>query len=131
MSIVIITLISNNRDEKNGLEKLKKVKLKLTLFLKRKGGTLRSFGHAFCSPQRGGKKTPYRGGRIKRSILLAYRRNRIKRQIRAVIQKQKEKVLSSLSPGFYMVLYKGKLGVASESLSRDFEGLLKHFTGCD
>ena len=85
----------------------------------------------FVHPKEEVKKTHIGVGVSKRSILLACRRNRIKRQIRAVIQKQKEEVLRSLSPGCYMVLYKGKLGVASESLSRDFEGLLKHFTGCD
>ena len=85
----------------------------------------------FVHPKEEAKKTHIGVGVSKRSVLLAYRRNRIKRQIRAVIQKQKEEVLRSLSPGFYMVLYKGKLGVASESLLRDFGGLLNYFTGCD
>jgi ribonuclease P protein component len=63
----------------------------------------------------------------KRSVLLACRRNRIKRQIRAVIQQQKEKVFQTLPPGFYMVLYKGKIEVSSECLSEDFNGVLKRF----
>ena len=77
-------------------------------------------------------KNPHIGvGISKKSVQQAYQRNRIKRQIRAIIQKQKEEVIRSLSPGFYMVLYKGGLRVASESLLRDFEGLLNHFTGYD
>ena len=116
---------------KGGLEKLKS-KTQIDLVFK-KGKALRSGALVmhFVHPKEEVKKTHIGVGVSKRSVLLACRRNRIKRQIRAVIQKQKEEVLRALSPGFYMVLYKGKLGVASESLSRDFEGLLKHFTGCD
>ena len=116
---------------KDSLEKLK-CKSQIDLVFKR-GRAVRSGDLVmhFVHPKEEVKKTHIGVGVSKRSILLACRRNRIKRQIRAVIQKQKEEVIRLLSPGFYMVLYKGKLGVASESLLRDFGGLLNYFTGCD
>tara|TARA_B100001057_G_scaffold473791_1_gene538673 strand:+ start:827 stop:1186 length:360 start_codon:yes stop_codon:yes gene_type:complete len=113
---------------KGNLEKLK-CKTQIDLVFK-KGRAVRSGALVmhFVHPKEEVKKTHIGVGISKKSVLQAYRRNRIKRQIRAIIQKQKEKVIRSLSPGFYMVLYKGRLGVASESLLRDFEGLLNHFT---
>tara|TARA_B100000925_G_scaffold286120_1_gene263377 strand:+ start:3986 stop:4345 length:360 start_codon:yes stop_codon:yes gene_type:complete len=69
-------------------------------------------------------------GVYKRFVQLAYRRNRIKRQIRAIVQQHKKEVLRSLPPGMYMILYKGKVYVASEMLEKDFEGMLKNFTVC-
>ena len=116
---------------KGGLEKLKS-KTQIDLVFK-KGRAVRSGALVmhFIHLKEEVKKTHIGVGISKRSILQAYRRNRIKRQIRAVIQKQKEEVTRSLSPGFYMVLYKGKLGVTSESLLHDFEGLLNHFSGCN
>ncbi len=116
---------------KCSLEKLK-YKTQIDLVFK-KGRAVRSGALVmhFVHPKEEVKKTHIGVGISKRSVLQAYRRNRIKRQIRAVIQKQKEEVISSLTPGFYMVLYKGKLGVTSESLLHDFEGLLNHFSGCN
>lgn len=66
-------------------------------------------------------------GVSKRFVLLAYRRNRIKRQIRGVIQKQRNEMLKVLPKGFYMILYKGKVSVETESLDKDIKGLLDWF----
>ena len=116
---------------KGSLDKLKS-KTQIDLVFK-KGKAVRSGALVmhFFQPKEEVKKTYIGVGVSKSSVLLAYGRNRIKRQIRSVIQKQKGELLRSLKPGFYMVLYKGKLGVASKSLLGDFEGLLNHFTRCD
>ena len=79
------------------------------------------------NPKEASKKT-YIGVNVsKKSIPLAYRRNRIKRQIRAMIIKQERVLLFSLPPGFYMFLYNGKFGVSSKSLFQDIQGLIKSF----
>ena len=81
--------------------------------------------------EKDGFKSVYIGvGVYKKFVQLAYRRNRIKRQIRAIVQQHKKELLRSLPPGLYMILYKGKVYVASEKLEKDFEGILKNFTVC-
>ena len=75
-----------------------------------------------------GESVPRLGvGVSKRFALLAHRRNRIKRQIRGVIQKQRNDVLKVFPTGFYMILYKGKISVETESLHKDIKGLLEWF----
>ena len=66
-------------------------------------------------------------GVSKKFVLLATRRNRIKRQINGVIQKQNFQVIPVLSEGLYMIVYKGGLTVKSESIWKDLKGLLSHF----
>ena len=116
-------------NKKNGLERLKG-KNQIELVFK-KGKAVRSGGLIvhFFYPKEGVKKTHIGVGVAKKAILMAYRRNRIKRQIRAVILQQEKEVLYSLPPGFYMVLYKGKFGVSFKSLFQDFQSLIKGFTG--
>ena len=116
-------------NKENGLERLKS-KNQIDLVFK-KGKAVRSgtlIMHFFY-PKEEVKKTHIGVGVPKKSILMAYRRNLIKRQIRAVILQQEKEVLYSLPPGFYMVLYKGKFGVSFKSLFQDFQGLIKGFTG--
>ncbi len=114
--------------QESRLEKLKS-KIRIDLIFK-KGKAVRSGALVmhFILPKVEVKNTHIGVSVTKRSVLLACRRNRIKRQIRAVIQQQKEKISQTLPPGFYMVLYKGKVDVSSESLSEDFRGVLRHFT---
>lgn len=117
--------------QENGLEKLKS-KIRIDLVFKR-GKAVRSGAlimHYFI-PEDGVEKTHVGVGVPKKSVIMAYRRNRIKRQIKAVIRQREEEILGSLSPGFYMLLYKGKSSVSSESLSLDFQGLLGNFRECD
>ena len=117
--------------QSNGIKKLKS-KIQIDLVFN-KGKAFRSGALIvhFINRKEGLENTHIGVGVSKRSVLLAYRRNRIKRQIRAVIQRQKKEVLRTLPPGFYMVLYKGKISVATNRLEQDFEGLLKHFTEGD
>tara|TARA_B100001250_G_scaffold382372_1_gene375466 strand:+ start:282 stop:641 length:360 start_codon:yes stop_codon:yes gene_type:complete len=116
--------------KKTGLELLKS-KIQIDLVF-RKGKVVRNGAliMRFIIPKDKIEKVHIGVGVPKKMVLMAYQRNRIKRQIRAVIRQQKERLLLSLSPGFYMVLYKGKVGVSSEGLSQDFQGLLKHFSKC-
>ncbi len=118
-------------NKKNGLERLKS-KSKIDLVFK-KGKAVRSGALImhFFNPKEEAKKTYIGVGVSKKSILLAYRRNRIKRQMRALILQQEEEVLHSLTPGFYMVLYKGKFGVSFKSLFQDFQGLINSIAGQD
>lgn len=112
---------------KNGLEKLKS-KIRIDLVFKR-GKAVRSgdlIMHYFI-PEKSSEKTHMGVGVPKKFMLMAYRRNRIKRQIRAVIRQREEEIVGSLPPGFYMLLYKGKSGVSSESLSLDLQSLLMNF----
>ena len=81
----------------------------------------------FFNPKGESRKTHIGVSVSKKSILLSYRRNRIKRQIRAIIHQHEKLVLCSLPPGFYMVLYKGEFGVSSKSLIHDFQGLINSF----
>jgi ribonuclease P protein component len=115
----------------NALEKLKS-KIRIDLVFKRgkavRSGTL--ILHYFI-PEEGVENTHVGVGVPKKSVIMAYRRNRIKRQIKAVIRQREEEILGSLSPGFYMLLFKGKSSVSSESLSLDFQGLLRNFRECD
>ena len=115
----------------NGLEKLKGKK-RIDLVFKR-GKTVRSGAlimHYFI-PEEGAEKTHIGIGVPKKSIIMAYRRNRIKRQIKTVIRHREEEILGSLYPGFYMLLYKGKSSVSSERLSLDFQSLLRNFNDFD
>mgnify|MGYP002641580497 FL=1 len=117
--------------QENGLEKLKG-KIRVDLVFK-KGKALKSGAlimHYFV-PEEGAKKTHMGIGVPKKTVLMAYRRNRIKRQMRAIVRLREEEILASLWPGFYMLLYKGKAGVTSESLLHDFRALLKRFTQYD
>ena len=115
-------------NKKIGLERLKS-KNQIDLVFK-KGKAIRSGALImhFFNPKEESKKTHIGVSVSKKSILLSYRRNRIKRQIRAMILQQEKELLYSLSPGFYMVLYKGKFGVSSKSLFQDFQGLINSFT---
>ena len=117
--------------ENNDLKKLKS-KIQIDRVFS-KGNAIKSGAlvmHFIC--EREGLKNTHIGvGVSKRSVQLAYRRNRIKRQIRAIIQQQKKEVLRTLPPGLYMVLYKGRVSVGTKKLELDFEGVLKHFTDCD
>ena len=116
-------------NKKIGLERLKN-RNQIDLVFK-KGKAVRSGALVmhFFNPEGDSKKTHIGVSVSKKSILLAYKRNRIKRQIRAMILQQEKEVLYSLPPGFYMVLYKGKFGVSSKSLFLDFQGLIKSFAG--
>jgi len=67
-------------------------------------------------------------GVSKKFILLATKRNRIKRQINGEIQKQKLEILTLLPDGLYMILFNGKLTIDSESIRKDLKDLLEHFT---
>ena len=109
------------------LERLKS-KNEIDLVFK-KGRSIRSGALImhFFNPKGESSKTHIGVNVSKKSILLSYRRNRIKRQIRAIIYQQEKDVLYSLPPGFYMVLYKGKFGVSSKSLFNDFQGLINSF----
>jgi len=60
----------------------------------------------------------------KRFVPLAFRRNRLKRQIRAIIRERQREVVEVLRPGFYMILYKGTVVVETDILSRSLRGLL-------
>ena len=60
----------------------------------------------------------------KRFVLLACRRNRIKRQIRAVIQQQQKEVFEVLRPGYYMILYKGRVVADTDDLFTSLRGLM-------
>ncbi len=113
--------------KKIGLERLKS-KNQIDLVFK-EGKAFRSGALImhFFNNKEASKKT-YIGVNVsKKSIPLAYRRNRIKRQIRAMIHKQEKVLLFSLPPGFYMFLYNGKFGVSSKSLFQDIQGLIKSF----
>ena len=113
--------------QESRLEKLKnKIKIDF-IFKKGKAVSSGALVMHFILPKEK-VKNPHIGVSVtKRSVLLACRRNRIKRQIRAVIHQQKEKVSQTLPPGFYMVLYKGKVEVSYECLSEDFKGVLERF----
>ena len=117
--------------QKNGLEKLKS-KIQIDLVFK-KGKVVRSGALIvhFFTPQKKAEKTYIGVGVPKKSMPMAFRRNRIKRQIKAVIRQREEEVLRSLTPGYYMVLFKGNVGVSYKSLSEDFIGLLTHFADHD
>ena len=114
-------------NKKIGLERLKS-KNEIDLVFKN-GKSVRSGALImhFFNPKGESRKTHIGVSVSKKSILLSYRRNRIKRQIRAIIHQQEKDMLYSLPPGFYMVLYKGKFGVSSKSLIQDFQGLINSF----
>ena len=63
----------------------------------------------------------------KKNVSLAYKRNRIKRQLRAIIQSHKNQILELFPPGLYMVLYKGSPEVDSKLILKDFKGLIDSF----
>lgn len=113
--------------QRSSIERLKN-KIQIDLLFK-KGKSLKSgvlSFHFIVNAQ--DVKSPCIGvGVSKRFVHLAYNRNRIKRQIRAEILKQKEVFLEILPPGLYMILYKGKVSVTSETLSKDLKGLLERF----
>ena len=113
--------------QKHGLEKLKS-KIRIDLVFK-KGKAVRSGALIlhFFNPKEEVKKPHLGVGVPKKSIPMASRRNRIKRQIRAMILQQEKELLCSLPPGFYMVLYKGKFSVSFKSLFQDFQGLINRF----
>lgn len=67
-------------------------------------------------------------GVSKRFVILATRRNRIKRQINGVIKRQNLEILKLLPDGLYMILYIGSLNDDSKSIWKDLKGLLEHFT---
>ncbi|MEC7125196.1 MAG: ribonuclease P protein component, partial [Bacteroidota bacterium] len=91
-------------NNKIGLERLKS-KNEIDLVFK-KGKSVRSGALImhFFNPKGESRKTHIGVSVSKKSILLSYRRNRIKRQIRAIIHQHEKVVLCSLPPGFYMVL---------------------------
>ena len=116
-------------NKKIGLERLKS-KNEIDLVFK-KGKSVRSGALImhFFNPQGVSRKTHIGVSVSKKSELLSYRRNRIKRQIRAMIIQQEKELLYYLPPGFYMVLYKGKVSVSFKSLFQDFQGLINSFAG--
>ena len=118
-------------NKKIGLERLKS-KNEIDLVFK-KGRSVRSGALImhFFNPKGESRKTHIGVSVSKKSILLSYRRNRIKRQIRAMILQHEKEVLYYFPPGFYMVLYKGKFGVSSKSLFQDFQGLIRSFARQD
>ena len=67
-------------------------------------------------------------GVSKKFVILATRRNHIKRQINGVIKRQKLEVFKLLPNGLYMILYIGSLNDDSKSIRKDLKGLLDHFT---
>ena len=116
-------------NKKNGLERLKSKNQIDFVFEKGKAVRSGALIMHFFNPKEEAKKTHIGVGVSKKSILLAYRRNRIKRQIRAMIIQQEKELLYYLPPGFYMVLYKGKFSVSFKSLFQDFQGLINSFAG--
>lgn len=117
--------------QNNGIQKLKS-KIQIDMIFKKgrvyKSGTLVLH---YVNRKDGIENTHIGVGVSRRSVHLAHRRNRIKRQIRAVVNLKKGEVLRTFSPGLYMVLYKGDVSVTKEKLEHDFDGLLKSFSGCD
>lgn len=76
-----------------------------------------------------GKKKIYLGvGVSKKCLTKAFQRNRIKRQIRALIKKKNNDILRFLPFGYYMILYNAKHISDFKSLSYDLEGLLSFFS---
>ena len=116
--------------ENNDIKKLKS-KIQIDRVFN-KGKAIRSGALVmhFISERKELKKTFIGVGVSKSHVQLAYRRNRIKRQIRAIIQQQKKEVIQTLPPGLYMVLYKGSVSVNTKKLKQDFKGVLKPFTDC-
>lgn len=114
-------------NKKIGLERLKSKNQIEVVFKEGKAVRSGALIMHFFNLKRASKKTHIGVNVSKKSIPLAYRRNRIKRQIRAMILKQEKELLCSLPPGFYMVLYKGEFGVSSKSLFQDIQGLIKSF----
>lgn len=76
----------------------------------------------------GGEKLFLGVGVPKSYVQMAFKRNRIKRQIRAIIERHKSEISLGLKPGSYMILYKGSSTVNSSELSKDFNDLLRLFT---
>ena len=112
----------------SGLKKLKSKGKISNLFIK---GKMFGFGnlvmHYHCPKEEKGKM--YMGvGVSKRFLTKAFLRNRIKRQIRALIKKKHNYILQLLPFGSYMILYNGKHLSDFKDLSYDFEGLLKLFS---
>ena len=78
------------------------------------------------------KKKMYLGvGVSKKCLTKAFLRNRVKRQIRALIKKKHKDILRFLPSGSYMILYNGKHVSDFKGLSYDFEGLLGLFSDLD
>ena len=117
--------------QNNGIQKLKS-KIQIDLIFK-KGRVFKSGALImhYVNRKDGIENTRIGVGVSKRFVHLAHRRNRIKRQIRAVINLKKGEVLRTFPPGLYLVLYKGDVSVTIEKLEHDFDGLLKSFRGCD
>ena len=114
--------------QESGLKKLKSKGKISNLFIK---GKMFGFGnlvmHYHCPKEEKGKM--YMGvGVSKRFLNKAFLRNRIKRQIRALIKKKQNYILQLLPFGSYMILYNGKHLSDFKDLSYDFEGLLKLFS---
>lgn len=63
----------------------------------------------------------------KKNVSLAYKRNRIKRQLRAIIQSHENEILEFFPPGLYMILYKGNQEIDSKLILKDFKGLIDSF----
>lgn len=110
---------------------MEKLKSKFLIDLVFKKGRILKYGYLALHylEEPAGKEKMFLGvGVPKRFVQLAFKRNRIKRQIRAIIEQHKSELLVGLKPGSYMILYKGKSTVDSHELSKDFKGLLKLFT---
>ena len=115
----------------SGLKKLKRKGKISNLFIK---GKVFGFGnlviHYHCPKEEKGKM--YLGvGVSKKCLTKAFLRNKIKRQIRALIKKKDNDILQLLPFGSYMILYNGKHLSDFKDLSYDFEGLLKLFSDLD
>ena len=105
-----------------------KSKTKIDLVFK-KGKLIKSGGLTahYVNRNRGFQSLEVGVGISKKFVLLATRRNRIKRQINGIIQKHKQELLNVLPDGLYMIVYKGNFVVGSKSICKDLKGLLEYF----
>ena len=61
----------------------------------------------------------------KRFVFLAHNRNRVKRQMRAVIKNKEAELLEVLPAGYYMFLFGGSAPVSTAVLTLDFVQLVE------
>ena len=64
-------------------------------------------------------------GVSKRFVFLAHSRNRIKRQVRAIIENKKADLLEFLPAGYYLFLFCGSAPVSTAFLTVDFVQLVE------
>ena len=115
----------------SGLKKLKSRGKINNVFNK---GKMFGFGNLviyYHCPEKEKKKMYLGVGVSKKFLTKAFLRNRIKRQIRALIKKKHKDIIRFLPFGSYMILYNGKHISDFKGLSYDFEGLLGLFSDLD